>query len=51
MKAHRIHARVIADHLAATFLAVRRHYAQQQRAGYVMRRLLRRAIRFAFELA
>jgi alanyl-tRNA synthetase len=43
--------RVIADHLrAATFLAVDGTIPANKEQGYVMRRLLRRAIRFAFEL-
>lgn len=43
--------RVIADHLrAATFLAVDDVKPGNKEQGYVMRRLLRRAIRFAFEL-
>jgi alanyl-tRNA synthetase len=43
--------RVIADHLrAATFLAVDGVRPANKEQGYVMRRLLRRAIRFAFDL-
>lgn len=43
--------RVIADHLrGATFLAVDDVRPSNKEQGYVMRRLLRRAIRFAFDL-
>ena len=43
--------RVIADHLrGATFLAVDAVKPSNKEQGYVMRRLIRRAIRFAFDL-
>jgi len=48
---HMASMRVIADHLrAATFLAVDGVVPSNKEQGYVMRRLMRRAIRFAFEL-
>lgn len=43
--------RVIADHLrAATFLATDGVIPSNKEQGYVMRRIVRRAIRFAFDL-
>lgn len=49
--AHTNAMRVIADHLrGATFLAVDGVKPSNKEQGYVMRRLLRRAIRFAFDL-
>jgi alanyl-tRNA synthetase len=48
---HQNSMRVIADHLrAATWLAVDGVAPSNKQQGYVMRRLLRRAIRYAFEL-
>ncbi|PLS80974.1 alanine--tRNA ligase [Candidatus Saccharibacteria bacterium] len=48
---HKEAMRVIADHLrAATFLAVDDVKPANKEQGYVMRRLLRRAIRFALDL-
>jgi alanyl-tRNA synthetase len=50
-ESHTQSMRVIADHLrAATFLAVDDVKPGNKEQGYVMRRLLRRAIRFAFDL-
>lgn len=48
---HTASMRVIADHLrAAVFMAVDSVTPSNKEQGYVMRRLVRRAIRFAFEL-
>lgn len=50
-ESHTESMRVITDHLrAATFLAVDGVKPANKEQGYVMRRLLRRAIRFAFDL-
>ncbi len=48
---HRASMQIITDHLrGATFLAVGGVTPSNKEQGYVMRRFLRRAIRFAFEL-
>jgi len=50
-ESHTESMRVIADHLrGATFLAVDGVIPSNKEQGYVMRRFLRRAIRFAFDL-
>ncbi len=50
-ESHTASMRVIADHLrSATFLAVDGVVPSNKEQGYVMRRFVRRAIRYAFEL-